>query len=151
MGKGCSSAYVFILMDLRDNNTAQYLSRHISHHKKYSLQAHRTLADDKKSCHKTLFIPKKKRKISIKPLKERENGLCNQIRVHESIMRGGGITTTHIHCTLREPFSYMYNRMLTYVIFFLRLIQRLKDENERGHKKVLDEIVGVAPTYHQVQ
>lgn len=48
---------------------------------------------------------KKKGKISLKPLKEKENGHHNQIWVWESIVQGEDISTPHICYTQREPFS----------------------------------------------
>ena len=50
---------------------------------------------------------KRKGKILIKLLKEKENGRRNQIRIQELIMQGKSISTSHIRCTQRELLSYI--------------------------------------------
>lgn len=43
--------------------------------------------------------------MSIKPLKQKENGCRNQIRVRESVMQGEGFNTPYVRCTQRKPLS----------------------------------------------
>lgn len=49
-----------------------------------------------------------KRENVDKTLKELKYGCHNQIQVWESVMRAESISTSHICCTQREPFSQLY-------------------------------------------